>query len=308
MQVETTGDSVLVLGGTGMLGMMVADVLSHHCPNLTVTARPSKARLSTPSVRWVDFDASAGPEAIAALIQSTRPAWVVNCIGVTKPHIKDDDPAQVQNALVINALFPHRLGKAADERGTRVIQIATDCVYSGTKGKYSEGAIHDALDVYGKTKSLGECHYQKVHHLRCSIIGPEAGTTLSLLEWFRGQAKNATLRGFTNHRWNGVTTLQFAKVCWGIIGNRRPPPSLQHLVPADAVTKLKLLQLLGESFNRRDLRIEAAAATEAVDRTLSTEHAESCIDLWHMAGYTTPPTVGEMVKELAAYQMTMRPQ
>ena len=37
-----------------------------------------------------------------------------------------------------------------------ILQIATDCVYSGATGGYTESSSHDALDVYGKTKSLGE--------------------------------------------------------------------------------------------------------------------------------------------------------
>ena len=38
----------------------------------------------------------------------------------------------------------------------KVIQIATDCVFDGLKGNYTEDDKHNAIDVYGKTKSLGE--------------------------------------------------------------------------------------------------------------------------------------------------------
>jgi dTDP-4-dehydrorhamnose reductase len=38
----------------------------------------------------------------------------------------------------------------------KIFQIATDCVFSGSKGNYNEKNLHDAFDVYGKSKSLGE--------------------------------------------------------------------------------------------------------------------------------------------------------
>ena len=66
--------------------------------------------------------------------------------------------------------------------GARVLQIATDCVYSGAQGAYVETDLHDALDVYGKTKSLGECQEPNVYHLRCSIIGPEPKDFKFLIE------------------------------------------------------------------------------------------------------------------------------
>ena len=82
------------------------------------------------------------------------------------------------------------------------MQIATDCVYSGKKGSYNEDDLHDALDVYGKTKSLGEAQSPNLLNIRCSIIGPEQGKHVSLLEWFLTQEPGAKLQGFAHHHWN----------------------------------------------------------------------------------------------------------
>jgi dTDP-4-dehydrorhamnose reductase len=61
----------------------------------------------------------------------------------------------------------------AEDSGAKVIQIATDCVFSGSNGSYLETDPHDATDVYGKTKSDGEIESSAVMQLRCSIIGRE---------------------------------------------------------------------------------------------------------------------------------------
>jgi dTDP-4-dehydrorhamnose reductase len=201
----------------------------------------------------------------------------------------------------VNALFPHRLAEAAQAASCHVLQIATDCVYSGAKGNYQEPDPHDALDVYGKSKSLGEVKSEYMHHIRCSIIGPEPYTKVSLLEWFRGQAKSATVKGFTNHEWNGVTTLEFAKVCHGIIKSRMDVPGLHHLVPGSRITKGDLLECFAAAFNREDIRIEKAPAASVIDRTLTTRDEALNRKLWQSAGYVQPPSIPEMVDNLAKF-------
>jgi len=111
--------------------------------------------------------------------------------------------------------LPHALAQATAKvlPMAKVLQIATDCVYSGKTGNYDEAAKHDALDVYGKTKSLGEVNARHVLNIRCSIIGPELKGRLSLLEWFLSQPTGARVNGYAHHQWNGITTLQFAELC-----------------------------------------------------------------------------------------------
>ena len=192
---------VLVLGANGMLGHACIDSMKNF-RNIDIvgTTRGKKSG-------FVDFDANT--DSIGDMLKFVKPDWIVNCIGVIKPHIKESDPESVLNAVKINSEFPNSLASATQ---ARIIQIATDCVYSGVKGLYSELDPHDATDVYGKTKSLGEVVFDHVYHLRVSIIGPELGRSTSLLEWFRNQPVDSSLNGFTDHLWNGVTTHHFGKL------------------------------------------------------------------------------------------------
>ena len=171
---------VVVLGASGMLGSMVlSELAGDGTLEVTGTVRPA-------------LDAEcAGVDDLARLLDGA--SWAVNAIGVIKPYIRDDEAAAVERAVRVNGLFPHLLARAAERTGCRVLQIATDCVYSGTIGNYREDAPHDALDVYGKTKSLGEVNSPAVHHLRCSIIGPEPKAHVSLLDWFLGPPSGSGL-------------------------------------------------------------------------------------------------------------------
>jgi dTDP-4-dehydrorhamnose reductase len=281
-----------------MLGSMVARVLAES-PGLevTTTARPSAPSASS-AVRRVPFDVAG--DLVEPVLDSDGYEWVVNAIGTIKPRIDERDPASVQNAVTVNSLFPFQLATAAQERGQRVIQIATDCVYSGTVGSYDESAPHDPLDVYGKTKSLGETPAANVIHLRCSIIGPEVVAPASLLEWILSAAPGAELNGFADHLWNGVTTLHFAKLSAGLIGGAAVRAH-QHVVPGDAVNKADLLSVVLSAFGRDDVTVVAGRAPSPVDRTLATRDADANAELWRAAGYDTPPTIEAMVRELAAY-------
>jgi dTDP-4-dehydrorhamnose reductase len=271
---------VLLLGVTGMLGEMVGRVLSEE-GGLELAAT-DRAR----------FDARADDPRV--LLEEVAPDWIVNAIGVTKPHIDPASAASVAAALDVNARFPFALADAARLQGARVIQISTDGVFSGEAGGYREDAPHDALDVYGKSKSLGEVPAANVVNLRCSIIG--AG---SLVGWLLEQPPGARLPGYADHIWNGVTTWHFGRLCAGIVIEQPDLPSPLHVVPADTVTKAQLLELIARAFGRDDLTIEAQASPAAVDRSLVTQHPEANAELWRAAGYDAPPTVAAMVDELS---------
>jgi dTDP-4-dehydrorhamnose reductase len=297
---------VLVLGATGMLGSMVTDLLSRD-ENLDVAATARSPDLAAQAserignTQWQVFEVEDEADTLKQFQGMNKPAWIINAIGIIKPYARDDKAEEIEQAIRVNALFPHWLARAFQQ--SRILQIATDCVYSGSKGSYVETDKHDALDVYGKTKSLGEVVQANANHLRCSIIGPEPKSYVSLLEWFCRQPANAKLNGFVNHSWNGVTTLHFAKICHGIIRHGTVLPCLQHVLAGADITKHQLLCCFARCYGRSDIEIAAVNAATAIDRRLATENRELNNELWSNAGYPDgPPSVEEMVEEMAAFE------
>jgi dTDP-4-dehydrorhamnose reductase len=282
-----------------MLGHVVGDVLASE-PSLDVVATAREgAKRPAIDAEWRTLDAQTATTGdIERAIEGV--AFVVNAIGVIKPYIDESDQASVERAIAVNALFPHRLAAAAATTGAKVIQIATDCVYSGADGPYAEDAAPDALDVYGKTKSLGEVPSDAMMHLRCSIIGPQIGGAQSLLEWFLSQPEGAEVNGFTNHRWNGVTTLQFARLSRGIVAADAFEAGTFHVIPGDDISKAELLDSFAESFDRSDITVNHGEAGVAVDRRLRTSNEDTNRRLWEAAGYGEAPGVRAMVAEMAA--------
>lgn len=300
---------VMVLGGSGMLGSMLVDYLSRQNEfevHATVRTEDLIGQCSTrvPEVQWHLYEVD--PANSSGMMDTFRSMdWVINAIGITKPLIHDDKAIEVERAIRINSYLPHSISGAASDSGARVLQIATDCVFSGESGDYLETDPHDAMDVYGKSKSLGEVPAAHMHNLRVSIVGPEPKEHKFLLEWFLGQPQGAEINGYANHYWNGVTTLHFAKICQAIISHEMKVPRIQHLLPSGRVSKHELLLSFAENFDRLDVTIKPTDAETVIDRTLGTANKETNQELWSAAGYSNPPTVPEMVEELAAFDYRM---
>lgn len=296
---------VIVLGGSGMLGSMVADYLSRD-PAVKVAATvrtkelAAKCRERINNVTWLLFDAGA-PDLDKALGAIDGYDWVINAIGITKPLIHEGNAFEVERAVRINSLLPYHIARKAKANGAKVIQIATDCVFSGRKKRYVESDEFDPLDVYGKTKSLGEVSSPNVYNLRTSIVGPEPKEHKFLLDWFLGQPPKAQINGYANHRWNGVTTLHYARLCHGLISRGIISAPVQHIVPSGEVTKCELLQHFARCFHREDVTITPVQAPVVIDRILKTISEAANLALWSAAGYSQPPSIPEMVAELASF-------
>ena len=230
---------------------------------------------------------------------------IVNCIGVIKPMIDEGDADSVRNAYDVNSWFPRELAHASYMFQNRVIQIATDCVYSGdTLSDYTERDVHDATDVYGRSKSMGEVIHPHVRNIRCSIIGPEeSGRVRSLLEWLMTN-RGGQVTVYTNHLWNGITTLGFARVCQGLIDDHDlwahlPIDTPIHLHPAGNVNKLDLLRMLSKAY-KLEIDVQEGTGPYTVNRTITSSHEEMIAALWYPA-YGTTPSIEHLIEEMAEW-------
>lgn len=281
---------VLVLGSNGMLGSRIVSVLRTRGISTCSTSR-------TGGLDETDIPYEVSGKNAIKLLESDcpNPDYVINAIGVIKPRIHESDMSSVRQAIQVNSEFPFELATAAQKIGARIIQIATDCVYSGAVGAYSEAAPHDPTDVYGKTKSLGEVVAENVMHIRSSIVGPEVGRSTSLWEWIRNQPFGATIGGYTTHLWNGVTTDAFGEICAVIITQDLFAAGKIHLVPADCVSKYELLRLIVHRCSRGDLTIKPQSQRPSIDRTLSTENPHQVRKLWNLSSFNKVPRIEEMI-------------
>ena len=208
---------ILILGGDGMLGHRLLKRLQHfHAVKVTLRRDLSAYKdigLFSEGNAYAGLDIRTGDE-ILGILTDCRPEVVVNCIGIVKqrPAAKESVPS-----LEVNALFPHRLSLMCQAVPARLLQISTDCVFSGRKGGYTEQDLSDADDLYGRTKFLGELDEAHCLTLRSSIIGHELSRKTGLVEWFLAQ-KGGQCKGFTRAMFSGLTTAALADVLADEIG------------------------------------------------------------------------------------------
>ena len=153
--IQTFMSNILILGIDGMLGNMLANVFSQKSSGkLFFTSRRDEHVNEYLNGEIINFDAlSMG---FTSLVSTVQPDFVINCIGVIKPLIKESDRKSVINAQTINSFLPLNIATSTNEFNFKYLQIGTDCVFNGEKGMYSEESNTDAIDVYGKTKIAGE--------------------------------------------------------------------------------------------------------------------------------------------------------
>jgi dTDP-4-dehydrorhamnose reductase len=287
---------VLILGSDGMLGHVVTKFLIKQDLDLWFTGRSVNFDPGN-KAKFIKFDAKSSIESTFKNLGNFD--YVINCIGIIKPNIVEKESSSVLNAIEVNSRFPHLLSNFFNN--SKILQIATDCVYSGLLGNYSEDSVHDPQDVYGKTKSLGEVDASNFMNIRTSIIGREIRHHKSLWDWVIRQEKDASLNGFTNHLWNGVTTLAFAKLVNGIMLNNLFHATTQHVIPQNLITKDKLLKSILENEGKLDVIVNPIESSTQINRTLSTQNQNTNEKIWLSAGYQDVPTIEYLIKEFSSW-------
>jgi dTDP-4-dehydrorhamnose reductase len=197
---------------------------------------------------------------VANAISSVRPDVVVNCIGIVKQAAAAEEAIP---SITVNALFPHQVAEITAGAGARMIQISTDCVFSGRRGLYTENDEPDPVDLYGRTKLLGETNYDHTLTIRTSIIGRELCEANGLLEWFLSQS--STIRGFTRAIFSGLTTHALSETLASVIADHPHLSGTWH-VASPPITKYDLLHGLAEVY-QHDIGIEPDDSVH-VDRSL----------------------------------------
>ncbi len=290
--------NVVVLGSTGMLGSTLTRVLEDNFAKVYEFNRSGVSVTKKNQARKINALNSTD---FSEIFSELKIDYIINCIGMIRQLINPNDQSSVDSAYKINSDFPLKLNSYAKGLGIPVIQIGTDCVYSGKEGLYSEDRPHDPSDIYGLTKDLGEQFSTYSMIIRCSIIGKELSTANSLLSWVLSNPKNSSINGYINHFWNGITVKHFSRIVYGIIKFSSFRLGVFHLVPQDIVTKYELINSIAKHFDRSDLRVSKCKAEPGVNRSLITNNPEQNLSFWQDGGYSEIPTVEEMVSSYAAW-------
>ena len=151
---------------------------------------------------------------------------VVNCIGAIPQRTSNFD---------VNFELPIWLDKTLD---CPIVHPSTDCEIDEDDYGTSKRRAMEYLNKHGR----------KTWAIKTSIIGPELSTSYSLLEWFL-HTTTPEVVGYTHHMWNGITTLQWAKICWELVNNfdRFSTITIPY---SECISKFDLLNIIKEVYGK----------------------------------------------------------
>ncbi|MDE6526031.1 MAG: sugar nucleotide-binding protein, partial [Muribaculaceae bacterium] len=245
----------LILGCNGMAGHIISLYLKEQGHEVT-----GFARSKSPFVPTIIGDAT-NTELLAGAIAAGKYDAVINAIGLLNQFAENNHAA----AVFLNGYLPHYLAEITDGTDTQVIQMSTDCVFSGKDGQYTETSLPDGATFYDRSKAMGELNDSKNLTLRNSIVGPDIKPGgIGLLNWFM-QQQGPMVNGFTGAIWTGQTTLQLAKTMEAAA--RQRAHGLVNAVPSEPITKYELLCLFNKYLRDGKLTVNPIAGVTA-DKSL----------------------------------------
>jgi len=285
---------VCVFGAGGLLGHMLIRVLSESNGVFGITRENPK--ISSPLAnflsqeKWIGGVDASIPHSIKKIFETDQFDVAINCIGLIKQR---DSIVSDSEMMVINGEFPHRLAQFANSHGTRVIHISTDCVFSGTKGSYFESDTPDPVDVYGKSKLLGELNDSDNLTLRTSHIGRELTVKKSFIEWLVSQ-RGGHVNGYSHAIYSGLTTQALARTISKLLLGNLHLTGLFH-VSSQPISKLEIINKLNELL---DLQLTVTPdASVQINRSLNSEKFQNATSI-------SPQTWDEMLSDLYQDQKT----
>ncbi|MEU9063623.1 sugar nucleotide-binding protein [Streptomyces sp. NPDC048430] len=139
--------TVLIVGGSGFLGAELGRqaALGGHPTAATYATRPG----STVGVAWHALDLR-DPGRVDEVLAEVRPSVVVNASS------GGPDWAVTAEGAV-------RLAMAVSKRGSRLVHVSSDAVFSGSCVHYDETCLPDPVTPYGAAKAAAETGVLLVH-------------------------------------------------------------------------------------------------------------------------------------------------
>jgi len=240
---------LLVTGASGFLGSALAR--EAVAAGLEVAGTYHRNRFDTGGVRMIRVDLG-DPSAVRPLLSQVKPDWVVNCAAFTNVDECEGDPIRARQ---VNSEIPRALAAGCAEAGIQMLQVSTDSVFDGKRGRYSEADSSSPLNVYAQTKLEGERavldELADGLVIRTNFIGLSPGRASGLADWLANRFE----RG---ERVPGFTDVVFAPLLVGEVARtalemmKLALRGVYHVCASDSVSKYEFACLLGEAlgFNR----------------------------------------------------------
>jgi dTDP-4-dehydrorhamnose reductase len=240
-------DTILVTGGTGLLGKGLEETAGTGCRILSVHQRPYK--VDGPKAKHLVLDIR-DKRAVDELFAKHRFAAVVHAAGIASVDYVERHYAESLESNLVGTL---NISSACRRSGSYLIYVSTNAVFDGTQAPYSESDPVRPVNKYGQLK------------VECERLVSETLTAFAIMRpilmygWNHPVCRPNTvtwvfdklMRGEAVDMVDDVTenplyNLQAAHALWAMI--RKKPSGIFHVAGRDVVDRCRFALQIAKVF------------------------------------------------------------
>jgi len=286
---------VLITGASGLLGSKLAELAfesgrkvyslynSHPCTygipqQVNITDQPS----------------------VEKVLADTKPDVVIHAASITDVDLCETNP---KLAMRVNGEATGFLSEACREMGVYLVYVSTDYVFDGMRGQYSEEDKPAPINVYGRSKLLGEKemtrHCSRSCIARTSVVyGWGRSYRPNFATWvFNKLAANEKVEVVTNQYASPTLNAHLAKMLLEIAERRIH--GILHVAGSTRISRYEFAVMLAKqfSFNQNLITplqadVTSWRARRPLDSSLNVSKAQEILT-------NKPTTLGQALKEYA---------
>jgi dTDP-4-dehydrorhamnose reductase len=235
----------LVLGGSGFLGINFL----RYCEMFDLTLTYNK---SIPAIEadWRKFDyPSDTEETLLGIIKDTAPNIIINCIALADV---DQCESDLKKSEDLNSLLPRLISSITKKYNIKFVHISTDHFQSREEIPRPEDSELWPINVYGKTKILGEklivVENPNALILRTNFFGFSYRKQNTLMEKIISNLKQSKkFNGYSNVAFNPVSVIYLIRAIEYLYSINSK--GILNIVSKSVISKYDFAKLVAQIFN-----------------------------------------------------------
>jgi dTDP-4-dehydrorhamnose reductase len=236
---------ILVTGASGLLGVSLVSLAQEE--GREVVGLYHRHPVQIDGVKLLAADLADQAET-SRIFQEIGPSSVVHCAAATDVDWCEEHP---EEAHKINVMVPAAVAAICSRIAARLLYISTDSVFDGGRGNYTEDDTPKPVNVYAKTKLLGEREVLRQNPTasvaRVSIYGWNAQNKESLAEWvLKRLAVGSLVPGFSDVIFCPVLANDLAEIILALLD--RDLDGTYHIVGSEPISKYEFARRVASSF------------------------------------------------------------
>ena len=242
------------VGVTGANGMLGSSLITYLSKSYRIFATSQIKGVEGKNIEWDCFDLT-DITLLNEWLEKTKLDVIIHCAAIVNVDLCEDN---VKLAEKLHIETTEVMANYLDSNGGRLIYISTDSVFDGEKrGSYSESDLVSPLNVYAKTKLMGELPALSMASglvLRVNIIGWTQKNRISFAEWvLKGLIDNTPLHLFHDVCFSPLHVDDLSLIIGDIVN--KPIFGLYNCASNNGISKYDFGNKMADTFKLTNLNI-----------------------------------------------------